>query len=207
MTKLLQKKYFLTSFLENRIVKICFLSFFILAIIASFSWKVNSKNRLEKSLEYFEVLNKNLNVDIVDLDKVKYIMNILHKKYSDTNYAYFGSLLTSRALYDNGDLQGACDELKWVYNNSNSVLIRSIASLRISSLLLDQCKYKESIAYLDKPIDSFFTLFADKKGDIFFAQDNIKEANYWWSKAMESIEENDPLLPIIQSKIDSLSFY
>lgn len=206
MSKFVQKKYFLTSFLGNRVVKICFLCFIIISVIISLSWKIHSKNRLEKSLEYFEILNKSINLDTIDIDKVKYIMDIIRHKYPNTHYAYFGSLLTARALHDVGDLQGSCDELKWVHNKSNSLLIKSIASLRISCLLLDQCKYKESISYLDQPVDSFFTLFADKKGDIFFAQNNIKEANYWWSKAMESIEENDPLLPIIQSKIDSVNF-
>ncbi|AFZ83697.1 hypothetical protein CKBE_00508 [Candidatus Kinetoplastibacterium blastocrithidii (ex Strigomonas culicis)] len=183
------------------------LCFFIIVTAGSFSWKIYNKNRLDKSLEYFEVLNKNLNSDSVDLNKIKYIMNILRNGYSNTSYAYFGSLLTARALYDGGDLQGSLNELKWVNDNSNSILIKSIASLRISCLLLDQEKYQESIAYLDIPCDSFFSLVADKKGDIFFAQSHIKEAIYWWTKAMEAIEENDPLLPVIQSKIDSVSFY
>ncbi|AGF49094.1 YfgM family protein [Candidatus Kinetoplastidibacterium galati] len=207
MSDLTQKNYFLNSFIGNKIVRISIICFLLIAVISSFAWKSHSKKRLERSMEYFEVLNKNLNLDTVDVNKVKYIMNMLRDKYPNTNYAYLGSLLVARALHDNGDSQGAYDELKWIHDNSNSILMKSISSLRISCLLLDQCKYRESIAYLENPIDSFFTLFADKKGDVFFAQNNINDAIYWWSKAMESIEENDPLLPIIQSKIDSVGFY
>jgi predicted negative regulator of RcsB-dependent stress response len=84
-------------------------------------------------------------------------------------------------------------------------LLQPVARVRLAGLLLDQKQYEAAMAQLSHPPAAFANLFADRKGDILAAQGKKNEARAAWQTAVDAMQANDPLLPIVQLKLDALN--
>ena len=75
-----------------------------------------------------------------------------HRKYSGTSYADLAALLSAKVQSDAGDLKNARVPLAWAAEKANDPALRSLARLRLASVLLDEKAYDEALAQVQAPV-------------------------------------------------------
>jgi predicted negative regulator of RcsB-dependent stress response len=114
------------------------------------------------------------------------------------------SLMLARAAFDKGDLAEAEKQLRWVLANGVDEH-RSVARVRLASVLLEQKKYDEALKVLDENKDpAFAALVSDARGDVMLAQGRIDEARASYKSATEKADPRNPVRQIAQTKLDAL---
>ncbi|RJX32856.1 MAG: hypothetical protein C4516_03745 [Oxalobacter sp.] len=129
----------------------------------------------------------------------------LETQYSGTAYAQMAGMVASRAAYDAGELKSAKAQLDWVVKNAIDEEYKALAKIRLAGMLLDEKAYDEGMKLLsgDFP-EAFAARVADRKGDIFVAQNKIEDARAAYQQALEKTELKDPARRLIQLKLDGI---
>jgi predicted negative regulator of RcsB-dependent stress response len=83
--------------------------------------------------------------------------------------------------------------------------MKTVAKLRLGGVLLDEKQYDAALKILDvKPESPMGNLFADLRGDIYFAKGSLAEARSAYQSALERTDTKSPYRNLIQIKIDGL---
>lgn len=141
-----------------------------------------------------------------DSTRVIAIAQRLHEDYAATAYAGMGALLGARSAEVNGKPQEAEKMLNWIIESNDHPELDAIASVRLAGVLLDQEKYEQALAVLDKVKNAKGqeVIIDDRKGDIYFAMGKIDQARQSWTAALKSADAVNPQVGIIQVKLNSL---
>ena len=132
------------------------------------------------------------------------------EKYSGTPYADLAALMSAKVQSDVGDLKNARVPLAWAAEKANDPALRSLARLRLASVLLDEKAYDEALAQVQAPVDADMTArFADLKGDILVAKGKPEEARAAYKEAVDALagatkSEASALREIAQAKLDAV---
>ena len=177
-----------------------------LAVGGGLSWKAYQSHRTNQAMGYFEALEEAARMGGPESSlRIKAAVATLRDDYGSTAYAARGVLIAAQALQAQQDIDGAREQLEWLAGQSKHALLQPVARVRLAGLLLDQKQYEAALAQLNNPPSAFANVFADRKGDILAAQGKKDEARTIWQSAVGTMEVNDPLLPIVQLKLDALS--
>ncbi|NMM28847.1 MAG: tetratricopeptide repeat protein [Glaciimonas sp.] len=176
----------------------------VMAIYAGWSgWNYyQRKQSVQASLLYDE-----LEKSIVARDNVKIlrIAEDLQIKFGKTPYAQMSALAAAKSAFDANDMKVAKSQLVWATNNGNDEEYKAIAKLRLSGILLDTKSYDEALKLLETNFPAQFSgLVADRKGDILVSQNKNDTARSSYKLALEKIEQDSPIRPLIQMKLDAL---
>lgn len=141
-----------------------------------------------------------------DLKAVRDAAGTILEKYSSTAYAPLGALVSAKAHFLAGDVKTARAQLQWAVDNAKQDEVRSIARLRLASVLMDDGALDEALKVLEaKPAAGFESLFAAARGDALFAQKKFAEARAAYKDAMERADKKDGALSeSLQLKLDAL---
>jgi len=174
-----------------------------LAVAGAQGWRWwTAKQSMEASTLYFALSDA---VGKKETARAKDAVTQLLDKYPGTGYAPRGALLAAKAAFDGGDLATAKTQLDWVVANSKEDELKSIARLRLASVLLDQKQYDAALAALDgKHADSFAGLFLDLKGDIYNVQGKTADAKSAYTAALAKLDAKGGLRQYTQLKLDAL---
>jgi len=132
------------------------------------------------------------------------------EKYSGTPYADLAALMSAKVQSDVGDLKNARVPLAWAAEKANDPALRSLARLRLASVLLDEKAYDEALAQVQAPVDADMAArFADLKGDILVAKGKPEEARAAYKEAVDALagatkSEASALREIAQAKLDAV---
>ncbi|MBK7848043.1 MAG: tetratricopeptide repeat protein [Zoogloea sp.] len=132
------------------------------------------------------------------------------EKYSGTPYANLAALMSAKVQSDVGDLKNARVPLAWAAEKANDPALRSLARLRLASVLLDEKAYDEALAQVQAPVDADMAArFADLKGDILVAKGKPEEARAAYKEAVDALagatkSEASALREIAQAKLDAV---
>ncbi|WP_347249112.1 tetratricopeptide repeat protein [Zoogloea sp.] len=132
------------------------------------------------------------------------------EKYSGTSYADLAALLSAKVQSDAGDLKNARVPLAWAAEKANDPALRSLARLRLASVLLDEKAYDEALAQVQAPSDpDLAARFADLKGDILLAKGKPEEARAAYKEAIDALSgavksDASALREIAQAKLDAV---
>lgn len=160
------------------------------------------KQSVEASVAYDRLRDA---VEKRDVARVREAQGLLFEKYSGTVYGSMGALLAARAHHDAGDAKAAKAPLQWAVEHSKDPEHRMIARLRLAGILLDEKAYDEGLALLSVPqAGAFAGAVADRRGDLLLAQGKRDEARAAYTSALEALERNSALRPLVQMKLDSL---
>lgn len=175
-----------------------------LGIAGSQGWKWwTTKQSAEASTLYFalsDAVSKN------EAAKVKDALAQLLEKFPGTGYAPRGALLGAKAAVDAGDLATAKTQLEWVVANSKEDELKSIARLRLATVLIDQKQFDGALSALEgKHSESFAGLFLDMKGDIFNLQGKVADARTAYEAALAKLDAKGSQKQYTQLKLDALS--
>ena len=182
------------------------LTLLTVALLAVAGWRAwgwwQQKQSVEASALYDQLRDA---VEKKDVGKVKQTSGPLFEKYSGTVYGSMGALLAARAYHDAGDLKAAKAPLQWAVDHAKDPEHVALARLRLSGILLDEKAYDDGLKLLAvDDAGSFTGAFADRRGDLLLAQGKRDEARSAYKLALEKLDRNAALRPLVQMKLDAL---
>lgn len=182
------------------------LAFVAVAAVAGWrGWQWYQGHQANQAMGYFEALETAVSQPGDDaIARVKAASETLRDDFPKSGYTSRGVLIAAQTLATHGDLDGAVQQLQWLIKSSPDAALVQLSRLRLAGLLLEQQKYDQALAQLDNPPPAFAGLYADRRGDILFAQGKNEEAAKQWDRARAELG-NDPLAQIVQLKIDALA--
>lgn len=176
----------------------------VLAAYAGWSgWNYYQRNQALQASQLYEEMQKA--GASKDHARVMRVAADMQDKFSRTPYAQMTALVAAKSAVDANDLPAARAQLQWVIDHFHDPEYKAIAAIRLAGLELDAKQYDAALKALsgDYPVQ-FAGLVADRKGDIFFAQNKMEDARGAYKLALEKTEEKDPGRQLIQLKLDAI---
>jgi len=175
-----------------------------LAAFAAYQvWSWYKRDLAAKAATEYAAITKALQAG--DSKKARDSAASLIQNYPRTAYAPLAALIAARLSFEVPDLEAAKQHLQWVIDNGRDEDLKTVAKLRLGGLLLDQKQYDEALKVLDvKPESPMGNLFADLRGDVYFAKGSLAEARSAYQSALERTDTKSPYRNLIQIKIDAL---
>lgn len=181
------------------------LVFVVVASIAGWrGWQWYQDHKANQAMGYFEALERSVSQPGDDsLARIKAASSTLREDFASSGYTPRAVILAAAELQKQGDLAGAREQLEWLINTNNDPAFTQLARLRLAGVLLEQKQYDAALAQLNNPPKAFEGLYADRRGDILFAQGKKEEARSAWQQALEMLGA-DPAVQLVQLKLDTL---
>ena len=141
-----------------------------------------------------------------DVKNIASLSNGLLESYGSTVYAPLGALVASKAALAAGNLDEAAAKLKWIVDQSGRPEFDTIARVRLAGIYFDDGKLDDAIAVLDgaKPTERQNSLVLDRRGDVLAAKGDVKGARECWMKVLEAPYRGDPILKVVEYKLNAL---
>lgn len=175
-----------------------------LLVIASWQWwNWYQRNQAAQAASVFEALQTA--AESRQTSQLLDASQRLQDKFASTAYAPRGALVAATALQQAGDAAAARTRLQWVIDGKDAALA-PVARLRLAALLIDEGKPAEALPVLQGTAPAGFeALFADRRGDVYFARGELQEAARAWQEALQHMGPADPLASVVQLKIEALA--
>jgi predicted negative regulator of RcsB-dependent stress response len=177
----------------------------VLAVIGAWNgWTWYQRSQAAQAALLYESLQNAARAS--DLKATQEIAGNILEKFPRTAYAPLAALISARAQFQAGDRKTAQAQLEWVVEHARNDGIRSIARLRLASVLLDENEYESALKVLDaEPAPSFEALFVSLRGDILLAEKKLPEARAAYKAALEKTQAGDGALrDALRLKLDAL---
>ena len=177
---------------------------FVVGVGGTQGWKHYKRTQVqEASLKFVELEQA---VAKGDVNEIRNVSDEIIAEYASTPYGAMSALVLAKTERDAGDLEAAAQRLQWAQDNAPTEELRMLAVLRLAAVRLDQEQYDAALQLLDvSPGESFVSLYADLRGDVFVAQGNVAEARAQYEQALEEADANSPWRDVVQIKLDALS--
>lgn len=168
------------------------------------AWNYYQKQQVEQAAELYASLRE---IEAGgDPKKIGDAANLLMQGFPGSGYASRAALISARASFEQGDVQGAKSRLQWTLDNSKEDELKDLVRLRLAGILLDEGKYDEALRLLEtKPGESFAGLYADLKGDVLTAAGKVAEARTAYQTALDKLGKKGTYQNIVQMKLDALA--
>ena len=144
-----------------------------------------------------------------DKEKFAAALKTLSNDFSGTTYAAMAGLQAAHFYSEAKDLNQAKAQLEWVVKNGKLTEIQAIAAYRLAGVLLDLKQYDEALKALNFAAPpSFKSLYADRRGDVFVAQNKTADAAKEYRAALDELNkpnnEATGLRSLVEIKLDAL---
>lgn len=140
-----------------------------------------------------------------DIKRVNDAAAAVMDRYASTPYASRAALIAAQINEQGKQMLRAKTQLQWVIEHAGEEGLKSVASLRMAAILLDEKDYAGAMKQLDsKHAASFDGLYSDMKGDILTAQGKPAEARTAYQQAYNKLEEKSSYRNLVQMKLDAL---
>jgi len=172
------------------------------AIAAWNGWLWYQRSQAAQAAALYDTLQKAARAN--DLKGTRDTAGSILENYPGSVYAPLAALVSAKLQFQAGDLKTARAQLQWVVEHAKSDEIRSIAALRLSSVLLDDKEPDAALKVLEvKPHPGFEALFAAQRGDILVAQKKRGDARSAYKAALEKADPG-PLREGLRLKLEAL---
>ncbi len=129
----------------------------------------------------------------------------MKERYASATYTQQAALALARQASDKGDTDTAKSALQWAVDKAGDEAYAAIARLRLANMYFDSKDYPQALALLDGVKDeSFAALVADRRGDIFAAQDKRQEAKSAYQLAYQKLDERAQYRRVVQVKLNAM---
>jgi predicted negative regulator of RcsB-dependent stress response len=177
----------------------------LLAILAAWNgWSWYRRSQAVQAAALYDTLQKAARAN--DLKAARDAAGSILENFPRTAYAPLAALISAKVQFQAGELKTARAQLEWVVEHSRSDEIRSIARLRLATVLLDDNAPDAALKILEaKPQPGFEALFASLRGDILVTQKKLAEARAAYKTAFEKSESGDGALrESLRLRLDAL---
>ncbi|HMH17496.1 MAG TPA: tetratricopeptide repeat protein [Burkholderiales bacterium] len=160
----------------------------VLAVFGAWNgWNWYQRSQAAQAAVLYDTLQKSARAN--DLKAIRETAGAILENFPRTAYAPLAALVSAKVLFQAGDLKTARAQLQWVIENAKSDEIRSIATLRLANVLLDDHEADAALKVLEvKPHPGFEALYQSQRGDILAAQNKRSEARAAYKAALEKAE-------------------
>jgi predicted negative regulator of RcsB-dependent stress response len=140
-----------------------------------------------------------------EVDRAATLFATLRERYGRTSFGEQGGLLLAKAQYEKGQADNAVVTLRWVVEQASEDEYRTIARLRLASILLDRKQYDEALKALEgATAKEFEALVADRRGDVLIAQGKKAEAKAAYQKAWSLMGSEVGYRRVVDAKLTAL---
>ncbi|MGM9488406.1 YfgM family protein [Ideonella sp. YS5] len=176
----------------------------VLAAFAALNgWNWWQRDQGAKAGAMFDELDRA--VQSANAEQAGRVFNDMKERYSRTAYTAQAGLLAAKLQADKGQGDAAQASLAWVAEHAADDEYKSLAHLRLSTLLLDKKAYDEALKEVDQVKSPEFAALADdRRGDILMAQGKKDEAVKAFQAAWKAMNEQLDYRRVVESKLTSL---
>jgi predicted negative regulator of RcsB-dependent stress response len=172
------------------------------AVAAWNGWGWYQRSQSAQAAVLYDTLQKAARSN--DLKAVRDVSGSILENYPRSAYAPLAALVSAKAMFQAGDLKTARAQLQWAVEHAKGDEVRSIATLRLASVLLDDKEPDAALKALEtKPHPGFEALFAAQRGDVLAAQKKRDEARAAYQAALEKAGPG-PLRESLRLKLEAL---
>ena len=178
---------------------------FLIGVLAVQGWRYYQRSQGEQAEVLFKSVQKTAQESTVakETKKLSDAASAMAEKFPSTFYASEAQLMAAKASFDAGDFATAKKHLQWVVDKGPSVH-NNVARVRLASVLLEEKKFDEALKVLDQvKEDSFVSMAADLRGDVFASQGRRDEARAAYQLAVEKAGDRSPMKALSQAKLDA----
>ena len=177
----------------------------ILGIMAIGGWKgwgyYTETRALGAAMQYEEIIDY---IALEDAQEATQILNTLRDKYAATTYSAFASFAMAKFKIDQGQLEEAVVDLRWVTEHAQYEELRSLAWVRLARVLLELGQTEEAneivLTYtFPRGIEE---LAAEVYGDYSVRQGNYEQAREAYQNAISTSMVDD--YNFIMMKVEEL---
>lgn len=173
-------------------------------------WQWYQRDKVAKAAGAYDELQRA--VVAKDLPRTRELTGVLLDKFASTAYAEMGAMLAAKTNLDAGDAKTAKAQLEWAVGHAVDPEYRALGRLRLSGVLLDEGQYDEAFKQIQSSTASelsipFQASFADRRGDIYIAQNKLDDAKREYTAAvalLESRADSRSYANVVQLKLDGL---
>jgi predicted negative regulator of RcsB-dependent stress response len=175
----------------------------VLAAIAAWNgWTWYQRSQSAQAAVLYDTLQKAARAN--DLKATRETAGAILENFPRSAYAPLAALVSAKVQFQAGDLKTARAQLQWAIEHAGSDEIRSIATLRLASVLLDENEPDAALKILEaKPHPGFEALYASQRGDILATQKRRSEARASYKAALEKAEAG-ALRDTLRLKLEAL---
>jgi predicted negative regulator of RcsB-dependent stress response len=175
----------------------------VLAAIGAWNgWMWYQRSQSAQAAVLYDTLQKAARAN--DLKATRETAGAILENFPRSAYAPLAALVSAKIHFQAGDLKTARAQLQWAIEHAGSDEIRSIAALRLASVLLDDNEPEAALKILEaKPHPGFDALYASQRGDILATQKKRSEARVSYKAALEKAEAG-ALRDALRLKLEAL---
>jgi predicted negative regulator of RcsB-dependent stress response len=165
-------------------------------------WNYYLRNQSTQASQLYEELQRG----VLAKDNVRVLRAAtdMEDRFGRTAYAQMSGLAAAKSAFDANDLKAARAQLQWVVDHATDDEYKAVARLRLAGVLLDEKGYDEGLKLLAAEFPpSFAGEVANRRGDIFVAQNKMDEARAAYQQALEKIDAKSPGRQLIQLKLEA----
>lgn len=170
-------------------------------------WQWYERYQAQQAMGYFEALESAAQQPLDDQDslaRLEAASKVLRDDYAQSAYTSRGVLLAATALYERGAAEQAKEQLEWLIKTAHDPVVTAVARLRLAAILLEEEAYEQGLAVLAHEAPGFEALYADRRGDLYYAQGKRAEAKKQWDQALSALH-GQPAASMIRLKLESLN--
>ena len=165
-------------------------------------WTWYQRSQAAQAAALYDTLQKAARAS--DLKATRDTAGAILENFPRTAYAPLAALVSAKVQFQAGDLKTARAQLEWVVEHARNDQIRSIATLRLASVLLDDKEPDAALKVLEaKPHPGFEALYAMQRGDILASQSKRSEARAAYQAALEKAQPG-AVRETLRLKLDAL---
>ncbi len=165
-------------------------------------WMWYQRSQAAQAAVLYDALQKAARAN--DLKVIRDTAGAILENFPRTAYAPLAALVSAKVQFQAGDPKTARAQLEWVVEHANNDQIRSIATLRLASVLLDDKEPDAALKVLEaKPHPGFEALYAMQRGDILATQKKRAEARAAYQAALEKAQPG-AVRETLRLKLDAL---
>lgn len=176
-----------------------------LAVVAGWNgWNWYQRFQASQAAALYDTLQKAARAS--DAKATRDAAGSILENYSRTAYAPLAALISAKVSFQAGDLKTARAQLEWAVEHARSAEVRSLARLRLASVLLDDNAPDAALKVLEAaPEPAFESLYAALRGDVLMVQKKFAEARAAYKAALDKTESGDGALrESLRVKLDAL---
>lgn len=177
----------------------------IAALVAYIGYTGYTYFQQKKAVEASELFQNLVQLEPSKLAEIKTQSAKLMESYAGTPYAGRAAVLAAKQNFSANDSKSAKAQLEWAVAHAQESSVKSIASLQLASILLEEKNYEGALKALSALQDKGYDgLKQGLQGDIYLAQGKQAEAKKAYTEALTNLDETGRMHAYTQQKLEAL---
>jgi predicted negative regulator of RcsB-dependent stress response len=186
----------------------------VFALAAGYGWQGWQQHRVEQAenasaiyQDLLEAVNISTASALNEEQAItaRHLANSLKSDFSSTSYAQFAALQLAKLAVNDGDLEAAEAELRWVLTQNPADEVHKVAQLRLARVVASGGNAQGGLDMLAINAGAFEAVYAEARGDIYIQMQQPQQALSAYQEAASHNQLNGAAnTPALDLKLQSL---